>query len=441
MPRILVIDDEDSIRSTLKSALDKRGHETVTAGTGRQGLEFSTAGFDVIFLDIMLPDRSGLEILPELLVRAPQSAVVMISGHADIDTAVRAIRMGAYDFIEKPLSLDRVLVTIDNAGTTTRLKSENIRLSQIVYPEIVGQSAAIRKVKDEVLRAAGKAARFLILGENGTGKELVAHMIHRHGKHPDNPFVPVNCAALPSELVESELFGHTVGAFTGATKNRKGKFLEANGGTIFLDEISEMPLEAQAKILRAIETHEITPVGSDSPVTVECAVVAASNRDLPALAAQGKFRQDLYYRLNVVTLHLPALRERREDIPILCDHFLRRFAGENGAATKHLNVDALSFLNRLTFPGNIRELKNLMERANIYCESAEISESDIRRLLPHDSTTDQPMPLKEAVDQFESDLIRKAIDRAGGNMTDAARLLGIERSHLYKKLKKSEESL
>ncbi|MBI5267825.1 MAG: sigma-54-dependent Fis family transcriptional regulator [candidate division Zixibacteria bacterium] len=438
MPRVLVIDDEDAIRSSLKSALDKRGHETVTAANARQGLEFSTAGFDVIFLDIMLPDRSGLDILPELLVRAPQSAVVMISGHADIDTAVKAIRLGAYDFIEKPLSLDRVLVTVDNACTTTRLKTENVRLSQIVYPEIIGQSAAIRKVKDEVLRAAGKASRFLILGENGTGKELVAHMIHRHGKHPGNPFVPVNCAALPSELVESELFGHAVGAFTGATKSRKGKFLEANGGTIFLDEISEMPLEAQAKILRAIESHEITPVGADTPVNVQCTIVAASNRDLPALATEGRFRQDLYYRLNVVTLHLPALRERREDIPLLCDHFLRRFAIETGSSPKRMSGEALAFLDRLLFPGNIRELKNLMERANIYCESADMSEPDIRRLLPHESL-DQPVPLREAVDQFESDLIKKAIDRAGGNMTEAARQLGIERSHLYKKLKKSEE--
>ena len=439
MPRILVIDDEDSIRSSLKSALDKRGHETATATTARQGLEFSTAGFDVIFLDIMLPDRNGLEILPELLVRAPQSAVVMISGHADIDTAVKAIRMGAYDFIEKPLSLDRVLVTVDNACTTTRLKTENIRLSQIIYPEIIGQSAAIRRVKDEVVRAAGKASRFLILGENGTGKELVAHMIHRHGKYPDNPFVPVNCAALPSELVESELFGHTAGAFTGATKSRKGKFLEANGGTIFLDEISEMPLEAQAKILRAIETHEITPVGADTPVSVQCVIVAASNRDLPTLATQGKFRQDLYYRLNVVTLHLPALRERREDIALLCDHFLRRFAAETGGAPKRMNHDSLAYLDRLQFPGNVRELKNLMERANIYCESAEIGESDIRRLLPP-GAPDEPIHLKEAVDQFEADLIRKAIDRTGGNMTEAARQLGIERSHLYKKMKKSEES-
>lgn len=438
MPRILIIDDEDAIRGSLKSALDKRGHDTVTAATARQGLEFSTAGFDVIFLDVMLPDRSGLDILPELLVRFPQSAVVMISGHADIDTAVKAIRIGAYDFIEKPLSLDRVLVTVDNACRTNRLRTENVRLSHLVYGEIIGQSPAIRKVKDEVIRAAAKASRFLILGENGTGKELVAHMIHRYGKTPDGPFVPVNCAALPSELVESELFGHTVGAFTGATKNRKGKFIEANGGTIFLDEISEMPLEAQAKILRVIESHEVSPVGSDSTVKVQCTIIAASNRDLPALAADGRFRQDLYYRLNVVTLHLPPLSDRREDIPILCDNFLTRFADETGSTPRRLSPDALGFINRLRLSGNVRELKNLMERVNIYCDTILVSVADLKRLLPHDDA-DQPLSLKSAVDQFEADQIRRAIDRASGNMTEAARQLGIERSHLYKKLKKSED--
>lgn len=438
MPRILVIDDEGAIRSTLKSTLDKRGHETATASTARQGLEFASAGFDVIFLDIMLPDRSGLEILPELLSKYPQTAVMMISGHADIDIAVKAIRAGAYDFIEKPLSLDRILVTVDNACTAARLRTENVRLSQLVYGEIIGQSAAINKVIHEVTRSAPKASRFLLLGENGTGKELVANLIHRLSRNASGPFVPVNCAALPAELVESELFGHIVGAFTGATKNRKGKFVEANGGTIFLDEISEMPAEAQAKILRAIETHEITPVGADSPVTVDCAIIAASNRDLSKLVAEGKFRQDLYYRLNVVTLTLPPLRDRQGDLSILCDHFLKRFAAETASAPKQLTGDALDFLTRFRFPGNVRELKNLMERVNIYCDTPEISAADLKRILPHDDS-DSPITLKEAVDRFEQDQIRRAIERTGGNMTEAARQLGLERSHLYKKLKRAED--
>lgn len=438
MPRILVIDDEGAIRSTLKSTLDKRGHETVTAGTAKQGLEFAPAGFDVIFLDIMLPDQSGMDILPELLAKYPQTAVVIISGHADIDTAVKAIRAGAYDFIEKPLSLDRILVTVDNACTAARLRTENIRLSKLVYGDIVGQSGAIKRVIDEATRSAPRASRFLLLGENGTGKELVANLIHRLSRNASGPFVPVNCAALPAELVESELFGHTVGAFTGATKNRKGKFVEANGGTIFLDEISEMPLEAQAKILRVIETQEVTAVGADAPISVHCTIIAASNRDLLKLVTDGKFRQDLYYRLNVVTLTLPPLRDRHGDLPILCDHFLRRFAAETAGASKQLTADALEFLSRFRFPGNVRELKNLMERVNIYCDTAEISAADLRRIIPHDDA-DSPTTLKEAVDRFEQDQIRRAIERTGGNMTEAARQLGLERSHLYKKLKRAEE--
>ncbi len=437
MARILVIDDEGAIRATLKSALDKRGHQTVTAATAKEGLEFASAGFDVIFLDVMLPDKSGMELLPELLTKFPQTAVVVISGHADIDTAVSAIRAGAYDFIEKPLSLDRILVTVDNAIIAGQLRTENKRLSKIIYGDIVGQSPSVRKVIDDVNRSAPKATRFLLLGENGTGKELVANLIHRAGKNSSGPFVPVNCAALPSELVESELFGHTVGAFTGATKTRKGRFVEANGGSIFLDEISEMPLEAQAKILRVIETQEVTPVGGENSIAVQCTIIAASNRDLSKLVSEGKFRQDLYYRLNVVTFTLPPLRERPGDLAILSDHFLKRFARETGGQAKQLSADAIEFLARLRFPGNVRELKNLMERVNIYCDSLEISATDLGRLLPHEDA-DSPTTLKEAVDKFEQDQIKRAIARAGGNMTEAARQLGLERSHLYKKLKRSE---
>lgn len=437
MARILVIDDEGAIRATLKSALDKRGHQTVTAATAKEGMEFASAGFDVIFLDVMLPDKSGMELLPELLTRFPQSAVVVISGHADIDTAVSAIRSGAYDFIEKPLSLDRILVTVDNAIVAGQLRTENKRLSKIIYGDIVGQSEPIRKLLDDVNRSAPKATRFLLLGENGTGKELVANLIHRAGKNSTGPFVPVNCAALPSELVESELFGHTVGAFTGATKARRGRFVEANGGSIFLDEISEMPLEAQAKILRVIETQEVTPVGGENSISVQCTIIAASNRDLSKLVSEGKFRQDLYYRLNVVTFTLPPLRERPGDLAILSEHFLKRFARETGGQAKQLSADAIEFLSRLRFPGNVRELKNLMERVNIYCDSPEISTADLVRLLPHEES-DSPTTLKEAVDRFEQDQIKRAIARAGGNMTEAAKQLGLERSHLYKKLRKSE---
>ncbi|UCC44636.1 MAG: sigma-54-dependent Fis family transcriptional regulator, partial [Candidatus Zixiibacteriota bacterium] len=280
MAKILVIDDEENIRTSLKSAFDKRGHTTVTADGAARGREFASAGFDLILLDVLLPDGNGIDLLKQFLKDDPNRPVVMISGHADIETAVKAIRLGAYDFIEKPLSLDHILVTIDNATRTGQLVQQNQRLREIVYGELVGESAQIRQLRNEIVRAAPKTDRFLVLGENGTGKELVAHLIHSHSRNADGPFVPVNCAALPRELVESELFGHKAGAFTGATRNRKGRFQEADGGTLFLDEISEMPLDAQAKILRVLEDHKVTAVGSDTEQQVDIVVIAASNRNL-----------------------------------------------------------------------------------------------------------------------------------------------------------------
>jgi len=435
MARVLIVDDEENIRLSLKSALEKRGHEIVTAASWREGAEFSRASFDVVFLDVLLPDGNGIDLLQDILLRNSKQLVVMISGHADIDTAVKATRAGAYDFVEKPLSLDRVLVTVDNASRAGRLLSERDRLAKRVYGEFIGESAPIRQIKQEILRSAPKASRFLILGENGTGKELVAHLIHRQGKHTSGPFVAVNCAALPRELVESELFGHTQGAFTGATHARKGRFLEAHGGTIFLDEIGDMPLEAQAKILRVIEMAEFSPVGSDKTVPVDCVIIAASNRNLEQLVKEQKFRQDLYYRLNVVTYHLPPLRDRREDIGLLAGYFLARFAKESGSVPKVLSQDGLLYLQTLELPGNIRELKNLMERVNIYCDSAQVTANDLRALAP--SLRNQALTtLKDAVDGFEEEYIRSALTRNDGNMAETARQLGIERSHLYKKLRK-----
>ncbi len=437
MARVLIVDDEENIRLALKSALEKRGHEIVTAATWHEGAEFSRVSFDVIFLDVLLPDGNGVDLLQDILLRSPKQLVVMISGHADIETAVKATRAGAYDFVEKPLSLDRVLITVDNASKAGRLLSERDRLAKRVYGEFVGESAPIRQIKQEILRSAPKASRFLILGENGTGKELVAHLIHRQGKHASGPFVAVNCAALPRELVESELFGHTQGAFTGATHSRKGRFLEAHGGTIFLDEIGDMPLEAQAKILRVIEMGEILAVGSDKTVPVDCVMIAASNRNLEQLVKEQRFRQDLYYRLNVVTYHLPPLRERREDIGLLADYFLARFAKESGGEPKTLSAEALAYLQPLALPGNIRELKNLMERVNIYCDTTQVTASDLRALAP--SVSKQTLTtLKEAVDGFEEEYIRSALARNDGNMAETARQLGVERSHLYKKLRKFE---
>ncbi len=435
MAKILIVDDEENIRSSLKSALDRRGHETVTAASYAEGNKYTTASFDVIFLDVMLEDGNGLELLEEILKRNRQQIVVMISGHADVDMAVRAIQAGAYDFIEKPLSLDRILVTIDNAVKTNILRAEAGRLASLAYGDFIGESPAIRSLQSDIARSAPKAKRFLILGENGTGKELVANMIHRLGRYSDGPFVAVNCAALPAELVESELFGHTKGAFTGAGKSRRGRFLEAHSGTIFLDEISEMPLDAQAKILRAIETSQITPVGADTPIAVDCNIIAASNRNLEQMAKEGTFRQDLYYRLNVVQFQLPPLRERKEDIPLLADYFLQRFARESGTTAKVLADDALKLIASYDFPGNIRELKNLMERIHIYSEHHTVTAVDIKPFLPQ-LQGKEIKTLKEAVLEFEREYIEQALSRNHGNMTETARQLGLERSHLYKKVKR-----
>ncbi len=435
MANILIVDDEASIRETLGPALQRRGHEVVTAASFREGEQFAQAGFDVILLDIMLPDGNGVELLRTILGRDREQSVVMISGHADVETAVEAIRLGAYDFIEKPISLDRVLITIDNATRAASLKGEKDRLASLVYGDFIGEAEAIRQLMTDIKKSAPMATRFLVLGENGTGKELIAHMIHRCSRFAEGPFVAVNCAALPSELIESQLFGHTAGAFTGAGKATKGFFVEADKGSIFLDEISEMPAAAQAKILRVIETRTVTPVGATKAITVEGSIIAASNRDLEKMVAEGHFRQDLLYRLNVVEFKLPPLRERMDDLSLLLEHFLDRFAAETKTSARRLTESALSYLRRFDFPGNARELKNLAERINIYCETQRVSLDDLRNLLPP-PPSDQPLTLKDAVSDCERSHIASAIRRHDGNFSRAARELGLERSHLYKKVKK-----
>ncbi|MFH2035819.1 MAG: sigma-54 dependent transcriptional regulator [Candidatus Zixiibacteriota bacterium] len=439
MINILIIDDEENIRSSLKSALDRRGYKTVTAQNYHEGLKFFKADFDLIFLDIMLPDGNGIDLLKEILIQSPDMAVVMISGHADISTAVEAIKTGAHDFIEKPISLEKVLVTIKNITKTKNLLSEKNRLESKIYGDFIGESKAFKELKNQIVTSAPKTSRFLIVGENGTGKELTAHMIHRYSKNAEGPFIAVNCAALPSDLVESELFGHKKGAFTGAINDRRGRFVEAENGTIFLDEIGEMPLPAQAKILRAIESLEITPVGSDKVLAINCNIIAASNKNIPQLITENKFREDLYYRLNVIQFIIPPLRERKTDIPILADYFLERFAFESGNTKKKLTAKAVKILSEYAFPGNVRELKNLMERLNIYSSKDEIDNIDITQFLPK-FQSDRTAPLKEAVTDFELDYINSVIEANNGNITKAAQKLGIERSHLYKKLKKNQDN-
>jgi two-component system nitrogen regulation response regulator NtrX len=435
MAKILVIDDEENTRTSLKSALDRRGHSVVTGGSFAEGARMAGAGFEIIFLDVMLPDGNGLELLKDILTRDPGQIVIIISGHAGIEMAVEAIKSGAYDFIEKPFSLDRVLVTLDNAARKKQLVDETSRLSSILYGELIGESELIKKLKADIARSAPKTSRFLILGENGTGKELAAYMIHRHSRYANGPFIPVNCAALPHELVEAELFGHTTGAFTGASKSRKGRFIEAEGGSIFLDEISEMPRAAQAKILRVLEDSKITAVGSDKFKEVTCNFIAASNKNLADMVADGKFREDLLFRINVVQYTMPPLRDRKNDIPILADYFLRRFAHETGGKEKELAIRAIGILKDYQYPGNVRELKNLMERVNIYCDGPTIKAADIKSIIPPSSRSES-VSLREAVSDFERRRIESALADSRGNISETARRLGLERSHLYKKMKK-----
>ena len=437
MAKILLVDDEHDIRTTLSAALTRRGFSVETAATIKAAREKTSGDHDLIMLDVMLPDGSGVDLLKEITAHPNHPPVVMISGVAGIETAVTSIRSGAVDFLEKPLTLDRVLVTINNILKSENLKAENKDLAQRLYGRLIGNSPAMKKIRHEIDATAPRSSRFLILGENGTGKELVARMIHEHGIYKSGRFVPVNCAALPSELIESELFGHLKGSFTGAVSDKTGRFAEADEGTIFLDEIADMRPEAQAKILRVLESGELRPVGSSDTRRIELNVIAATNRAVAGLVESGAFRQDLYYRLNVVTITIPPLRERREDIADLYRYYLDRFARQSGRANITIAPEAMELLTQYHYPGNIRELKNIAERISIYVDKLEALPADIRPLLPQVGS-DAVRPLREAVDDFEAEYIRRAIGSCGGNMTEAARLLGLERSHLYKKIRKSE---
>ncbi len=437
MPEILLIDDEVEIRATLSAALTRRGYKVQTAINLKRAEEKDFRRFDLILLDLFLPDGSGVDLLEKITALENHPPVVMISGQAGIETAVKAIQIGASDFLEKPLGLDRVLITIENVLATTKLKEENQTLSERLYGRMIGRSTAIKKIKKEIEQTAGRSQRFLILGANGTGKELAARMIHDRSVFKSGRFVPVNCAALPKELVESELFGHLKGSFTGASTDKTGRFAEADQGTIFLDEIGDMSSETQAKLLRIIESGELRPVGSDKIRSVDLNIIAATNRDILKMVSDGSFRQDLYYRLNVVTLNLPPLSERKGDVPILFKHFLAECAEKSGRCPVELTDDALIYLADYDYPGNVRELKNIAERITIYIDKEIADLVDIKPLITTSHERDLTS-LRDAVDLFEADYIKRAIQICDGNMSEAARLLGLERSHLYKKIKKFE---
>lgn len=379
MSRILVIDDERAIRNTLKDVLEYEKHEVELAEDGPKGLEmFSANSYDIVLCDIKMAKMDGIEVLGKITAQSNDTPVIMISGHGNIDTAVDAIKKGAYDFLEKPLDLNRLLITIRNALDKSSLITQTQVLKSKVSKmyEIIGESEAIQGVKKMIDKVAPTEARVLITGSNGTGKELVAHQIHEKSYRSKGPFVEVNCAAIPSELIESELFGHEKGSFTSAIKQRIGKFEQADGGTLFLDEIGDMSLSAQAKVLRALQENKITRVGSDKDIHVNVRVIAATNKNIKKEIEANNFREDLYHRLSVILIHVPALNERVEDIPLLAEHFNNLICNEYGMSRKTIRKDALKELQKVQWTGNIREFRNVLERLIILCPD-EISGNDV----------------------------------------------------------------
>ncbi|MBQ5404126.1 MAG: sigma-54-dependent Fis family transcriptional regulator [Bacteroidales bacterium] len=380
MAKILIIDDERSIRNTLKDILTYEDHNVDLAQDGFEGLEKMAAGkYDIVLCDIKMPKMDGLEVLEKIMTNYSDTPVVMISGHGTVDTAVEAIKKGAYDFIEKPLDLNRLLVIIKNATEKKELIAETKVLKQRINRkyEMVGESEAIRHVKEMIERVAPTDARVLIQGENGTGKEIVSRWLHEKSNRAGGPFIEVNCAAIPSELIESELFGHEKGAFTSAMKQQKGKFEAANGGTIFLDEIGDMSLAAQAKVLRVLQENKISRVGSDKEIKIDVRVIAATNKNLKDEIIANRFREDLYHRLSVIIIHVPSLNERLEDIPLLVDYFNEQISGEYYTSPKTFTKDAIEELQKINWTGNIREFRNVLERLIILCGN-EITGKDVR---------------------------------------------------------------
>jgi DNA-binding NtrC family response regulator len=445
MPRstLLVIDDEPNILSSLRRALELEGYGVEVAGSGPVAFgKLDERDIDLVLLDVVMPEMNGLEVLARIRDKHPDVVVVMMSGNATIETAVQATKLGAHDFVEKPLSTDKLLITVKNSLDHAALRRENERLAAKARGNfaMIGGSQAMRTIFDKIAVTAPTNGRVLITGENGTGKELVARAIHDHSRRARDPFVKLNCAAIPSELIESELFGHEKGAFTGATQQRRGKFELADGGTLFLDEVGDMNYSAQAKVLRVLQEGELERVGGDQTIKTDVRVIAATNKELPEEIAGGRFREDLYYRLNVVPIHLPPLRERREDVPGLVEHFLAAECAANERRPKRIASGAVSMLMQYDWPGNVRELKNLIERLVILTgESEAIGEADVADSLPGlkpaRGSYRRGMALKDLVAAAERDLILEALAANDHHISNTARELQLERSHLYKKMR------
>ena len=443
-PTILAVDDEVAILQSLSGILSDEGFEVLTASNGYEALKvIEEESPDLVLLDIWMPGIDGIETLQEIKRTNPFLQVVIISGHGTIETAVKATKLGAYDFIEKPLSIEKVVVTINNALNFRRLEEENrfLRKKTLEKHSITGNSPPIQALKKQIAVAAPTNAWIFITGENGTGKELVARTIHQMSRRADKPLIDVNCAAIPDELIESELFGHEKGAFTGSTSRKRGKFEVANGGSIFLDEIGDMSLKTQAKILRILQEQKFERVGGTRTLTVNVRVIAASNKDLEREIEKGAFREDLYYRLNVIPIEVPPLRNRTEDIPLLVETFLKEFSEEGHCALKTVTPRAIEHLKLYRWPGNVRELKNLVERLAIMTESEVIDEADIPSSYKRKDTMTLEVgifdvdSLKEAKKEFEKMYILRRLSENENNISQTADSIGVERSHLHKKIK------
>ncbi len=440
---ILIVDDEPGIRELVGQILQDEGYEVQTAASGEDALEaVGRDVFDLILLDLWLPGIDGIEVLKQLKASGVSTPVIVISGHASAEQAVTAIQAGAHDFLEKPLSYDRVLVSVRNTLKQFHLER---RMREVLKgteePHLTGSSPVIEALRTQIRTAAPTGGRVLITGANGTGKEVVARMLHQASKRASGPFVAVNCAAIPSELIESELFGHLKGAFTGAVEAKRGKFELADGGTLFLDEIGDMSLLTQAKVLRVLQEQRFTRLGGSREITVDVRVVAATNKNLEEEIAAGRFRQDLYYRLNVIPLRVPTLAERREDIPALVDELMGAAVRSTGARPKHFSPAAMNTLMSYSWPGNVRELKNVIERLVIMVPDDEITAGHLSFLDTGPGSQsglagiDATLPLREARARFEREYIAAVLARCGGNVTRAAKELGLERSHLHRKLR------
>ena len=444
--RILVVDDEKGIRQALGQLLEYEGYEVKTAGNAVDAItEYDRFRPHLVFMDVKMAGIDGLEALKRLKQTDANAVVVMISGHGTIQTAVEATQLGAYDFLEKPLDTDRILVTLRNALEHLSLSEENTRLKQTIESryEIVGRSYAIKALLDKIEKVAPSPARVLVTGENGTGKELVTRAVHRLSGRAEGPFIEVNCAAIPSELIESELFGHMKGSFTGAVQDRAGKFELANHGTLFLDEIGDMSLAAQAKVLRVLEDGVVTRIGGSKPVSVDVRVLAATNKDLEHEIAEGKFREDLYYRLNVVPVSVPPLRDRREDIPQLVAHFADRLTRNEGVPPRGLADDAVQRLTEYDWPGNVRELRNTVERLLILASGPRITAADVERLVGKRAAEQTSLgslvecrTFEEFKDAAERAFLLAKLREANWNVSETARLLDMPRSNLYKKIER-----